>query len=128
MSFCIILHAETVFQAEWRKLKSVVKAQQYPRASMANLWQLIAEYHREEFPNLMQLAALALTHTVHTADCEWAFSSQNQVTTSLRNRLSPDNCDKLMRIMIEAPKDMKDFDFTAAVIEWRKQKSRMIFN
>lgn len=112
--------------AEWLKLKQVVKVQMYPRANMATLWNLIAEYHREEFPNMMILAALALTHPIHTADCERAFSSQNQVTTNLRNRLSSSHCDELMRIMIEGPK-MKDFKFVDALAEWRSMKDRAIF-
>ena len=84
------------------------------------------EYHREEFPNLIILAALALSHPVHTRDCERAFSSQNLVTTALRNRLAPETCDKLMRIKIEGP-NLHEFDFTKALLEWRKVRDRAIF-
>ena len=95
-------------------MKKVVKVQQYPRQSTADLWKLLVEYHKEQFPNLIIVATLALTHPVHTADCERAFSSQNRVTTSLRNRISSENCEKLMKVMIEGP-DMKDFDFVSAL-------------
>ncbi|WAR21375.1 hypothetical protein MAR_015349 [Mya arenaria] len=77
--------------------------QQYPRESTSVLWSLIFKFHSHEFPNLTKLASLALTHPVHTSDCERAFSSQNSVTTPLRNRLSPEHCEQLMRIMIQAP-------------------------
>ena len=115
-----------IFQEEWLKLKSLVKIQCYPRKSLAALWNIIAEYHREEFPNLMLLAALALTHPVHTSDCERAFSAQNLVTTSLRNRLGSETCDQLMRVKLES-NEIKEFHFTAALLEWRKVKDRVIF-
>ena len=79
------------------------------------------EYHREEFPNLIILATLALSHPVHTSDCERAFSSQNLVTTPLRDRLAPTTCDKLMRIKIEGP-NLLDFGFTKALLRLRKLK------
>ncbi|XP_052691457.1 uncharacterized protein LOC128169340 [Crassostrea angulata] len=71
---------------EWMTLKRVVKAQQYPRSSMASLWNLICQYHSEEFPNMQKLAGLALCHPIHTADCERSFSSQNLITMKLRCR------------------------------------------
>ena len=117
---------------EWLKLKQVVKVQQYTRASMEQLWNLIAVYHKDDFPNLITLASLALTHPVHTADCERAFSSQNSVTTATRNRLSSDKCDQLMRVMIEGPSpdaeqnELNDY-FLRALAEWRTIKDRLIF-
>ena len=72
-------------------------------------------------------AALALTHPIHTADCERAFSSQNLVTTALRNRLGTETCDQLMRVKLETPNKMKEFEFTDALLEWRKVKDRIIF-
>ena len=99
---------------------------------MASLWNLIAEYHKEDFSNLVTLASLALTHPGHTADCERAFSSQNKVTTAARNKLSPDICDQLMRVMIEGPsspedKDINDY-YIRALLEWRGIKDRVIFS
>ena len=88
---------------------------------MVDLWTTIATFHREEFPNLLILAQLALTHPVHTADCERAFSSQNIVTTKLRNRLSGLHCDQLMRIMMEGP-PRENFDFSKALKEWKMAK------
>ena len=75
----------------------------------------------------MLLAALALTHPINTADCERAFSSQNLVTTALRNRLGTETCDQLMRVKLETPNKMKEFEFTDALLEWRKVKDRIIF-
>jgi hypothetical protein len=87
-------------QVEWQLLKIIVKSQHYPRVDMNELWKLIATYHRDEFPNLIYLAQIALTHPIHTAYCERSFSAQNNITTYLRNRISEDNCDKLKKEMI----------------------------
>lgn len=103
-----------------------VKAQFYPTHSMVALWEVLATHHKEDFPNLIKLAMLAITHPIHTADCERAFSGQNRITTALRNRLSPEHCDDLMKVLIEGP-DLKTFDFVACLNEWRKQKMRRIF-
>ena len=112
---------------EWLKLKHVVKSQTYPRDRLQVLWTLIAQYHSEEFPNLIKLASLALTHPVHTADCERAFSNQNLVTTALRNRLSAEHIQQLMLVNIEGG-PLDQFNFVDAIVNWRSSKKRSIFN
>ena len=66
---------------------------------MWKLWHLIAKFH-PEFPNLSVRAGLALTSSVHTAGCERGFSVQNRILTTLRNRLTIENQQKLMRVKI----------------------------
>lgn len=112
-------------KAEWLLLKQTVKTQVYPRTSTANLWELIMTYHKEDFQNLTKLAQLALAHPVHTADCERAFSAQNAITTPIRNRLSAENIDSLMRVAIEGG-TMEGFDFKAALAKWKSNKARKI--
>ena len=75
---------------------------QYPveTQTLVGTWKTIAEHHRESFPNLILLATLAIIHPVHTADCERAFSSQNVITTSLKNRINSHHCNEQMKIMI----------------------------
>lgn len=94
---------------------------------MASLWNLICQYHSEEFPNMQKLAGLALCHPIHTADCERSFSPQNLITTKLRCRLSGEHVDELMRVMIEGPPDT-EFDFNRALKDWRDRKTRIILN
>lgn len=110
---------------EWQQIKQVVKQQGYPRPSTAKLWGLIKEFHGDDYPNLIKLVQLALAHPVHTADCERAFSAQNSITTPLRNKLSPDHCDQLMRIMIEGG-SLNDHDFAGAIQVWKRAKVRKI--
>jgi len=59
-------------------------------------------------------------------DCERAFSSQNHIMSPLRNRLSSEHTDMLMRVMIEGG-DLSKFDFDAAVQRWRALKNRVLF-
>ena len=85
---------------EWRRLKQTVLQQLYPRDNMKELLALITKFHKEEFPNMMKLAYYAITHATHTSDCERSFSNQNNITIAQRNRLCPENIDKIMRIQI----------------------------
>ena len=103
---------------EWKDLKQTVKVQMYPRKSTADMWNLITQYHSESFPNLKKLAALVLSHPVHTA--------QNSVTNPLRNRISPDHCDQIMRLIIEGP-GFNNFDYKAALKVWGTEKFKLLF-
>ena len=109
---------------EWSQLKPLVLSQGYPRDRFSTLWGLIAKFHGSSFPNLLKLAECALVSPVHTADCERAFSQQNLVKTSLRNRLSPQRVNQLMLIQVEGPA-MADFDFDEALLMWKKQPRRL---
>jgi hypothetical protein len=83
-------------------------------------------YHREDFPNMMFLAALCLSAPVHTADCERSFSVQNRLVTPSRSRLTPTHCGQMMTVIVEGP-PLKAYDFTPALVAWRKQKQRKLF-
>lgn len=91
------------------------------------LWHIISTYHKKDFPNLVLLTALAHTQPIHTADCERAFSSQNLVSTALRNRLGTVTCDQLMRVKMDGPDDKTKSKFSEALLEWRKAKKKRLF-
>ncbi len=96
------------------KLKLLVLAEGYPRDKLCDLWQLVFRFHKEEFPNLIKLAAIALTLPVHTADCERGFGVQNELKHPARNRLSPDRVDTLMTIKLGGPA-LENFNFNDAI-------------
>ena len=84
------------------------------------------QHHRESFSNLILLTTLAIIHPVHTADCERAFSSQNVITTSLRNRINSDYCNEQMKIIIMgAP--LTEFNFSVALAKWRAVEQKSYF-
>lgn len=118
---------ETILR-EWKKCKTIVVCNKYSTCSISSLWGALANLQEEgglECPNILKLASLALTHPIHSCDVERAFSVQNLTLSALRNRLSPDVCDKLMRIKIEGG-SMETFDFASALDKWSKSKHRKI--
>jgi len=108
---------------EWQTTVTTLK---YTIAKLADLWQILARFHAEEFPNLIKLAYLAVTHPVHSCDCERTFSVQNRTLTSLRSRLSIEHCDQLMRVHLEGGR-LEEFDFKLALKTWREHCHRKIF-
>ena len=80
----------------------------------------MATHHRDEFPNLVKLAVLALPCPVQTADCERGFSAQNRILTALRNRLKPLTQKKLLFVKLSTviPED--------ALATWKVVKQRDI--
>ena len=75
---------------------------------------------------MVALAAMALSHPIHTADCERSFSAQNRVASSLRNRLMTEHCDQLMRVMTEGGK-LGEYDFQLGLSKWWNVKDCVIF-
>ncbi|XP_045216125.2 zinc finger protein 862-like [Mercenaria mercenaria] len=120
----IIIPDET--RKEWDQLKPLVLQEGYPRDKMSTLWRLIQQNYKDRFPNLIKLAALALTAPIHTSDCERGFSSQNQVKTSLRNRIGSETVDNLLMIKIQGGK-LEEFDFSVPLKLWR-EKQRKLFS
>ena len=77
-------------------------------------------------PNILKLAELALIAPLQTADCERVFSTQNDIKTNDRNRLSEDRLNKLMRIAM-CSENVENFDFEEAFQVWSKLKERRAF-
>ena len=111
---------------EWERSKFLVKNLKYEKFSTSELWGVMAAHHMDEVPNLVQLVCLALTHPVHTCDCERSFSIQNLITSARRNRLSACHIDQLMRVNLEGG-SIEAFDFGVAVKKWRDSAARKIF-
>ena len=95
--------------SEWTLLKHLVKEHMYPNDSLSRLWQIIYKHHKDNFPNLFQLARLALIIPLQTADCERGFSRQNLIKDAQRNRLSGERLTKLMRISL-LKESIEDFN------------------
>ena len=91
---------------------------------MTKLWELLGTHHKEEIPNLLQLASIALILPTSTAECERGFSVQNRIKTALRNRLTTSRLNVLMTIDIEGP-TLIIFDFNMAYKEWNNEKRRV---
>lgn len=92
--------------------------------SMTKLWELLGTHHKEDIPNLLELASVALILPTSTAECERGFSAQNRNKTALRNGLTICCLDVLMAIDIEGPA-LRKFDFNVAYKEWSDKKGRV---
>ena len=112
---------------EWSLVKHLVLQEKYPRDNMGTLWSIIYKFHKDLFPNLLKVAAVALTLPIHTADCERGFSLQNNLKNCQRSRLLPERLDTLMVNSAEGP-PLQEFQFEHVLMKWKAEKSRKIFS
>ena len=75
------------------------------------------------FPNLAKLAGIYKVLPPHTADCERDFSNMKLIKTDIRNRMSENTLDCLMRISLEGP-PLEKFPYERAVKLWASKKNR----
>ncbi|CAF4170764.1 unnamed protein product [Rotaria sp. Silwood2] len=81
---------------------------------------------REMYPQLSLAAEIFLCAPISTATTERDFSTMNRILTDLRNRLTTEHLEQLMRISIEGPSDLDD-DLKDLIINcWKIKKSRKI--
>ena len=78
------------------------------------------------FPNLANLASIALVLPVTTATVERSFSDMKLVKTRLRSRMGEDTLEHAMRVCIEGPDTLCDKDLESIVNHWKEQKTRRI--
>lgn len=110
---------------QWSEAQTIVKEARYPVDNMEALWGLLIKHHAEDIPELIKLALIALVLPLHTAGCERVFSQQNIIVNKLRNRLSPAQSEKLLKIRLEG-KGVTVHDFHRSLISFHKQKKRLI--
>ena len=84
----------------------------------------ISEAYVGLFPEIFKLINIMVTLPVGTATVERSFSHMKMVKSRLRNRLSDENLDKLLRIAIEGP-ELESVDFEE-VLDIFKQTNRRI--
>ncbi|CAF2974128.1 unnamed protein product [Rotaria sp. Silwood2] len=81
---------------------------------------------RKMYPQLSLAAEIFLCAPISTATVERDFSTMNRILTDLRNRLTTDHLQKLMKISIEGPSDL-DNDLKNLIIDcWKRKKVRRI--
>ena len=108
-------------RGEWMAAKQTALSQDYPRQNIRDLWVCLATHYADQYPNLIKLAAFAITCPAQTADCERGFSAQNRILTALRNRLKPETVHKLMSVKLGV------VDLDQALEFWAAEKPRRLF-
>jgi len=82
---------------------------------------------RASFPNVVKLAALALTIPVTTVECERGYSAMNYVKGELRNRLNEQRLSDLMRVYLEGPELLdKSLAWRDILLIWYSRKNRKV--
>jgi hypothetical protein len=81
---------------------------------------------RDMYPQLSLAAEIFLCAPISTATVERDFSTMNRILNDLRNRLTTEHLEQLMRISIEGPSDL-DNDLKDLIIDcWKSKKLRKI--
>ncbi|XP_070571402.1 zinc finger protein 862-like [Ptychodera flava] len=112
-------------EIEWSMCK--YELSNYENKTMQQTWEILLSRRQEEYPELCKLTQIALLIPVATVDCERGVSQFNLIKTAVRNRLSTENVERLMRIAIEGP-DIEQFDFqNRAFTVWSNMKDTRIF-
>ena len=117
---------QSAVKMDWEVLKSLVIQQKYPTDNIYMLWSIIHDNHKDLVTNILKIAELALIAPLQTADCERGFSTQNDIKTNDRNRLSGDRLNKLMRIAMHS-ENLENFNFEECFQVWCKAKERRAF-
>ena len=109
---------------EWLMFKHMM-SENYRKMTIQEMWALILQDYRSEYPNLCTLATIALTIPVATVDCERGFSTYNLIKTKTRNCLKQSSVHTLMLINLEGP-SIENFDFQRSFRVWSLKKKRRI--
>jgi hypothetical protein len=81
---------------------------------------------KEVYPALSLLAKIFLCAPISTATVEREFSTENRILTDLRNRLTTEHVDQLMRISIEGPEYLSEEMKEKMVDCWKLKKQRRL--
>ncbi|CAF5221328.1 unnamed protein product, partial [Rotaria magnacalcarata] len=119
--------------AEWKVFRKYLFVITKTTAKSASLTQRQQCIHlvkngmtRDMYPQLSLAVEIFLCVPISTATVERDFSTMNRILTDLRNRLTTEHLEQLMRISIEGPSDLDD-DLKDLIINcWKVKKSRKI--
>ena len=113
--------------AEWSALKLLISETYGKAIPYLDVWAAIlsSPAGKEQFSNILNIVELLLITPISNAVVERMFSTMARMKPHLRNRMSRDRLDSLLRISEEGP-SVKDYDPTAAIEQWYGQKKRRI--
>ena len=95
----------------------------------ANMYELVVRFIQvpavqQSAPHFLFLAKIAITITVSTASCERGFSLMKLLLTRLRNRMSQEMLDALMRINLLGGAFLTASEIRDIVMEWYSAANR----
>ena len=80
--------------------------------------------YKDQYPDFAILMAYFMSVPLNSATCERGFSAQNLVKTKLRNRLTEERQNELLRVSLNGP-CMAKFDYANSAEKFRAMRNRM---
>jgi len=80
----------------WLQFKQLVCS--YRATNFEQFTSTLIQEYKHVHPDFVQLALMSPVIPVSSAPCEQGFSVQNSVKTSLRNRLNPEQLNRMMMV------------------------------
>lgn len=113
--------------AEWSSLKLLISETYSKAVPYQDVWAAIfsSPASKLQFSNILHIIELLLITPISNAVVERMFSTMARIKPQLRNRMSRDRLDSLLRIGEEGP-SVKEYNPTAAIDLWYGQKKRRI--
>ena len=79
---------------------------------------------RHDYSNILKVKHLTSVYPFVNAACERGFSTIKKIKSDWRCALSNDTIDILMRVKMDGPEKLSDFQPTAAVYRWWVDRHR----
>src|SRR5581483_7494003 len=98
------------FSEEWNSAKYYLRSFSERNYNFTEMWKHIFDYDShfiDNYPNISLLVQIALIIPLSNANVERVFSQQNLIHTKLRNKLSVENLNCHLMILINGP-DIED--------------------
>ena len=114
---------------EWPAVRGRLVKMKHLDQTVFQTWQqlLSEKSFTDNNPNICKLAQIFLVNLTASVECERGFSKLNIVKTKLRNALTTETCDVLMRISISGP-ELNDPALKSLMLhayqEWSKTPRR----
>jgi hypothetical protein len=124
-----IINKEKLLE-EWNSAKYYLQSFSERLYNFTEMWKHIFDTDSNfisNYPTISILVQIALIVPLSNANVERVFSQQNLIQTKLRNKLSVENLNRHLMILINGP-DVEDFDFEKVYDHWINAKARRMGN
>ncbi len=127
--FSRIINKENLLE-EWNSVKYYLRSFSERNYDFTEMWKHIFDTDSNfinNYPNISLLVQVALIVPLSNATVKRIFSHQNLIISKLRNKLSVENLNRHLMILINGP-DIEDFNFEKAYDHWIHSKARRTGN
>ena len=105
---------------EWKEVRKLF-FQKYKNDDTLLGWKSLFLDAKLLYPEIYKLISIILILPLTTVDCERGFSVHKITKNKLRNRLTDENVDSCLRVILEGP-PLENFDFEKCYVKWKSDK------